>query len=188
MSRAYRIAVSETLRRHVKVDDGVQTSVELLPILPADRMCDLLAAELEELGFERDGNTATRVEEDGTEVTVDLEQGTVTVRLSAEADLELSRKGSGSVYDRRQAKNAQKQLRERLQGELERQADARTEELRQEVTEKLERKLKDLQQEIDGAVNRSSAGALKEKAASLGEIEEISEDSETGSLTIRVRV
>jgi frataxin-like iron-binding protein CyaY len=188
MSRAYRIAVSETLRRHVKVDDGVQTSVELLPILPADRMCDLLAAELEGLGFERDGQTATRVDEDGTVVTVDLEEGTVTVRQSAEAELDLSRKGTGSVYDQRQTKEAEKKLRERLKGELEKQAEARTEDLRQEVTEKLERKLKDLQQEIDGAVNRASAGALKEKAASMGEIEEISEDSETGSLTIRVRV
>jgi hypothetical protein len=188
MSRAYRIAVSETLRRHVKVDDGVQTKVELLPILPADRMCDLLEAELEQLGFERDGNLARRVEDDGTEVTVDLEQGTVTVRLSAEADLELTRKGSGSVYDRKQTKKAKEQLKKRVKGELEKQAAAQTEDLRQAVTEKLERKLRDLQREIDGAVNRSTASALKEKAASLGEIEEISEDSETGSLTIRVRV
>ncbi|MBW2531123.1 MAG: hypothetical protein JRI55_06555 [Deltaproteobacteria bacterium] len=188
MSRAYRIAAAETLRRHVKVEDGVQTGVELLPILPAERMADLLAAELAGLGFERDGGVARRVDEDGTEVTVDLEQGTVTARLVTEADLELKRKGAGAVYDRAQAAKAERELRERLRDELERQADAQQEELRQEVTDRLERKLRDLQREIDGAVNRASAAALKEKAAQLGEIEEISEDVETGSLTIKVRV
>lgn len=188
MSRAYRIAVAETLRRHVKVEDGVQTQVELLPILCAERMSDLLAAELAGLGFERDGGLARRVDEDGTEVAVDLEQGTVTVRLAAEADLELQRKGAGSVYDQKQAAAAKESLRVRLRGELEHQADARQQELRQEVTEQLERKLRDLRREIDGAVNRASAAALKEKAAQLGEIEEISEDQETGCITIKVRV
>lgn len=188
MSRAYRISVSESLRRHVKVEDGVQSKVELLPILPAGRMAELLAAELAGLGFERDGDAARRVDGDGTEVTVDLEQGTVTVRRGAEAELELQRGGAGAVYDPKQAAAAEKNLRARLRGELERQADARQEELRQEVTDQLERKLRDLRLEIDGAVNRVSAAALKEKAAQLGEIEEISEDAETGSLTIKVRV
>ena len=188
MSRAYRIAVSETLRRHVKVGDGVQTSVELLPILAADRMCDLLAAELEALGFERDGHLARRIDEDGTEVTVDLQEGTVTVRLSAEADLELSRKASGSVYAREQAAAAEAKLRAQLGKDLERQAEIRTEELSREVSERLERKLRDLQREIDGAVSRATGKALEEKAASMGEIEEIERDEETGAVTIRVRV
>ena len=188
MSRAYRISVAESIRRHVKVEDGVQTQVELLPILCPERMADLLAAELAKIGFERDGGQARRVDEDGTEVTVDLEQGTVTVRLSAEADVELQRKASGAVYDPKQTEKAEQQLRDRLRGELERQADAQQEELRQQVTEKLERKLRDLQAEIDKAVNRASAAALKEKAAQMGEIEEISEDQETGALTIKVRV
>ena len=188
MSRSYRISVSETLRRHVKVEDGVQTQMELLAILPVQRMAELLAAELEQLGFERDGQLARRTDEDGTEVTVDLEQGTVTVRLAAEADVELERKRTGSVYDRKQQAGAEQQLRRQLREDLERQADARQEELREEVTQQLERKLRDIQQAIDKAVNRASASALKEKAAQLGEIEEISEDTETGSLTIRVRV
>lgn len=188
MSRSYRIAVAETLRRHVKVEDGVQTSVELLPVLPAGRMADLLAAELEALGFTREGKLARRTDEDGTEVTVDLELGTVTVRLTAEADLELERKVSGSTTDRKRVDEAKKKLKKKARADLERRADAEQERLRQEVTEQLEGKLRDLQREIDSAVNRATAAALKEKAAQMGEIEEISEDKETGSLTIRVRV
>ena len=180
--------MSETVRRHVKVDDGVQTQVELLPILPAERMAALLAAELEQQGFECDEERARRVEQDGTEITVDLRQGTVTVRLAAVADLELERQRSGSVYDPKQTAGTEAQLREKLRQELEQQVEAQQEELREQVTQQLERKLRDIQKTIDGAVNRSSGAALKEKAAQMGEIEEISEDTETGSLTIRVRV
>ena len=188
MSRSYRISVSESIRRHVKVDDGVQTRVEMLAILPPQRMADLLAAELEQLGFERDGNTVRRVDEDGTEVTVDLEQGTVTVHLAQEADVELSRQRTGSVYDRSQASAHEEALRRQLRSDMEKQVDREEEKMREQVTAKLEQKLRDIQQAIDQAVNRASASALKEKAAQLGEIEEVTEDAETGSLTIRVRV
>jgi hypothetical protein len=44
MSRAYRIAVSESLRRHLKVEDGVATTLEVLEILPREPMAELLAA------------------------------------------------------------------------------------------------------------------------------------------------
>lgn len=190
MSRAYRIAVSETLRRHVTVEDGVQTTLELLAILPEEAMCELLAAQLEELGFERDegGGSMHRVDDDGMEVTVDLKQGTVTARLAADHEIAISRKASGAIGDRAKVQQAKAALSTKVQGQLERQADKDTEKLRQQLTGRLEQKLRDLQLELDGAVNRATAAALKEKAASLGEIEEISEDEETGALTIKVRL
>ena len=188
MSRAYRISVAETLRRHVRVEDGVQSSLELLPLLPAGRMAELLCAELEQLGFEREGQVVRRVDEDGTEVTVELETGAVTVRLASETDLELHRKGSGVTGDRGRMAEATAALRARVRQDLERQAEAEQEQLREQLTEQLERKLRDLQLELDGAVNRATAAALKEKAAQLGEIEEISEDAESGAVTIRVRL
>ncbi len=41
---------------------------------------------------------------------------------------------------------------------------------------------------ISPAVNRVTAEALKEKAAKLGQIKQISEDAQTGSLTIVLEV
>ena len=187
MSRAYRIAVSETLRRHVKVEAGVQTQLELLHVLAAERMREILAAELAELGFERDGQVCRRVDEDGVEVTVDLDAGTVTVKLAAEEELDMTARES-AASTRAANPELEEQLRQRAQERLERRADARTERMREEVTATLEKKLRDLRAELDGAVNRATGAALKEKAAELGEIEEITEDDETGSLTIRVRV
>ncbi|MGZ3478136.1 MAG: hypothetical protein ACXVCJ_26805, partial [Polyangiales bacterium] len=51
MSRAYRIRVSESIERIVHVEDGVATSLEILPILPKERMQELLAKELEGAGL-----------------------------------------------------------------------------------------------------------------------------------------
>lgn len=199
MSRAYRIAVSETLRRHVTVADGVQTTLELLAILPEEAMCELLAAQLQELGFERDapseqgpegrrGASMHRVDDDGLEVSVDLKQGTVTARLAADHEIALSRQASGATGDRAKVEQAKAALSDKVQQQLGRQADQETEKLRQQLTAQLEQKLRDLQLELDGAVNRATAAALKQKAASLGEIEEISEDEQTGALTIKVRL
>jgi hypothetical protein len=188
MSRAYRISVSESLRRHVTVEDGVCTSLELLSILPQERMQELLATELEGLGFERDGSTVRLVDDHGVEVTVDLSQGTVVIRLVQEHDLEIQRKSRGAAYERSQIKEAEANLRAKLKTQLEQQAEQNAEHLQQQLTKRLEQTVRDLQKELDGAVNRATAKALKEKAAQLGEIEEISENHDTGSLTIKVRV
>ena len=47
MSRAYRVSVSESLSKEVRVEDGLCSRLELLPILPKERLGELLAKELE---------------------------------------------------------------------------------------------------------------------------------------------
>ena len=187
MSRAYRISVAESVRRHVRVKDGIATSLELLAILPEARMAELLAAELEKLGFEREGDRLRRVDDDGIEIEVDPRTGAVMVRIAAEAEVELKEQQSAPSA-RENDPEAKERLRRRVLQSLEGKVAAHEEKLRQEVSARLESKLRDLRKELDGAVGRCLGEALKEKARTLGEIEEISEDEEGGSLTIRVRV
>ena len=56
------------------------------------------------------------------------------------------------------------------------------------MTDRLEKQLGDLRQELDQAVNRVTAESLKEKARRMGQIKEMTEDPQTGSLTIVVEV
>ena len=51
MSRAYRIKVKESLKRDVKAEDSIRTEIELIEVLPAEQMGELLARELEGRGF-----------------------------------------------------------------------------------------------------------------------------------------
>jgi hypothetical protein len=186
VSRAIQIRVSESVVRTVHVEDGVQSSLEMLPILARDRQAELLAAELEKQGFTRDGGVARRKDKDGIEITVDLETATVTVRLGAEADLaeSIERRASVGIERREEAETA---LRDDVMRDLDERLSQRTEALRRDVTQRLERKLGDLRKELDGAVGRATVAALTEKAASLGHIESVVSD-EAGNVAIKVKL
>jgi len=186
MSRAYRISVKESLSRHVQVDDGVCSSLELLPILAKERMREILAAELEQKGFKREGNIVKRQEGEGIAVTVDLDTGEVSVTAEGHADVELATERT-AVVDDTQAGDRERHLREAAKQSLEREAKAEEEALRKRVTEQLEGKLRDLKEELDGVVNRVTGTALKQRAAELGQVEEVHEEA-NGSITIKVRV
>jgi hypothetical protein len=186
VSRAILVRVAESVVRTVHVEDGVAAPLEMLPILAPERMADLLAAELAVLGFERDGSTCKRTEPDGIEVSVDLAASTVAVKLGAgariEEAVELASLGDTDYQAWTEAK-----LRDQAIGELDARVAERTEALRREVTARLEAKLGDIRRELDGAIGRATIGALTEKAAQLGRIEETHQD-DAGNVTIRVRL
>lgn len=190
MSRAYRVAVSGSVDRIVHVDDGVCTSLELLPILPRERMTEHLADELVRRGFTRDGNTARRAMDDGVTVEIELDTGAVTVRVGADVSIAAHAERSTSVVDRASPEavaEAKKKLAVDLDASLEKEVQRQAEVGRHAATKKLEAKLRDLKQELDGVVNRVTGRALKEKAQQMGEIQEIVED-ESGNLTIKVKL
>jgi hypothetical protein len=82
---------------------------------------------------------------------------------------------------------AQENLRGAALSELEKRVATQTEALRREVTGKLERKLGDLRTELDQAIGRTTVAALTERAAQLGEIQELVAD-DAGNVTIKVKL
>ncbi len=189
MSRAYRIQVNESLRKVIRADDHVSTQLELLEILPCDQMSDLLAEELVKQGFEREAGKVVRREGDVT-IEVILETGVVSVRAKSSDQVKVKGQKSGHGFDDvGPAESIQKKkLQDELQRELEDQIGEKEEKLQQELTEQLEQQLKSLRVELDKAVNRATAEALKQKAAKIGKIKQLTEDPESGSLTIVVEV
>lgn len=186
MSRAYRISIKESLAQHVQVEDGVSSTLELLPILQKDRMQHLLGQELEKSGFTRKGTTASRTEKNGVEIEVDLETGQVSATAEGHQDVKLETERT-AVVDQMHKDEREASLRKVAQEALKREAKSEEEALRKKVTQQLEGTLKDLKEELDGVVNRVTATALKTRAAELGQVEEVHEDA-NGGLTIKVRV
>jgi FtsH ternary system domain X5 len=190
MSRAYRIRVRESVHRVVRAADRVSTQLELLEILPADQMGVLLAEELERRGFQRRGKSLSRKGQ-GITIEVDPEIATVAVHAVAEdrVDLEIEKgtvlvRESGGAH----ARNVKEALRQDLRQDLDTKLALRQAEIQQQATEKLEDSLADLRQELNQVVNRVTAEALKKKAAQIGQIKEMTEDREGGSLTIVLEV
>jgi hypothetical protein len=189
MSRAYRIEVSEGVQRIVHVEDGVQGSIDVLPILPAERMSELLANELERRGFartEQDGQTVlVRVGNDNVTVEVNAQTGTVTVSIAEDVTLDLSARAEATSEN---PESARQEAARRLQQALDQQAVPLQGAARQAATARLESELSELRPELDAIVNAVTGEALVEKARELGEIESIEGTVADGTLTIKVRV
>jgi hypothetical protein len=190
MSRAYKIKVSQRATHVLRANDQVSTHLELLEILPCERMSELLESELKKRGFTEQGDKLIRRENDGILIEVDPADASVVVKVESEQKVKLEGELQGWTTEpdgKQQAKEKQN-LRKQLSQDLQRQAKAKADELQQRLTNKLEGRLADLRKELDQAVNRVTADALKEKAAAMGQIKTMTEDVDTGSLTIVLEV
>jgi hypothetical protein len=189
MSRSYRISVRECVNRVIKAEDSISTQLEILEILPPEQMAGLLADELEKGGYRREGNLLVK-EVDGVTVSIDADKGEVTISAEASEAAKVEGELHGRAYDDvgPHAGQVRENLREELKRKLEKGVDDKTGALQGKVTDQLEGQLGDLRQELDQVVNRVTAEALKRKAASLGQIKEITEDPQSGSMTIVVEV
>src|SRR5207253_1669576 len=82
MSRAYKIKVKESARHVLRASDHVSTQLELLAILPPERMAELLANELKRRGFVKQGPTLVRRGQDG--IVVEVDPATMAVSVKTE--------------------------------------------------------------------------------------------------------
>jgi len=190
MSRSSRISVRECINRTIKAEDKITTQLEILEVLPPEQMAGLLGDELEKnRGFRRDGDELVK-EEDGVVISVNAKTGEVTVSAAASESTKVEGELHGRAYD--DVGPHAGQVRENLKGELQKNLEKKVSDkqgaLQTKVTDKLEGKLGDVKSDLDQAVNKVTAEALKRKAAQMGQIKEITEDPQSGSMTIVVEV
>ena len=190
MSRAYRITVKESETRHLKAGDEICTDIEILEILPPEDMATLLREELKKRGFDEQDD-GTLVRKDG-EITVKVDPctGEVSVKAETEATVNQEAKREASGYNDvgPNEKALRERTKEQLKQDLDKKFDNEQSKLQNKATEALEKHLQELQPEISDVVNQVTRDALKQKAQQMGTIKEISEDAESGSLTIKVEV
>ena len=190
MSRAYRITVKESETRNLKAGDEICTQLEILEILPPEDMATLLKEELKKRGFEEQED-GTMVRKDGDiTVKVDPCNGEVTVKAETaeKVDLEARRDATGFNDVGPGENSLRDRVKEQLKQDLDKKFDQEQSRLQTKATEELEKHLQELQPEISQVVNQVTRDALKQKAQQMGTVKEVSEDAESGSLTIKVEV
>jgi hypothetical protein len=190
MSRAYRITVKESDTRHLKAGDEIATQLEILEILPPEDMAALLKEELKKRGFEEQDD-GTLIRKDG-EVTVTVDPCSGEVSVKAETAETVSREAKREATGFNDIGPNESSLRDRVKEQLKQDLDKGFEQeqnrLQGKATEELEQHLQELQPEISAVVNQVTRDALKQKAQQMGTVKEVSEDAESGSLTIKVEV
>ncbi len=189
MSRAYRIRVKESISRDLSASDEICSDLEILEILPGEQMSDLLKGELQGRGYEEKEGKMVK-EQNGVEIAVDTNSGEVSIKAEKKETVKIETEKEGYGYDDVGPNEGtiKKSLSEQAKADLERRAQKQQERVQAEATEKLEGVMGDVRKELNDAVNSVTREALKRKAASMGQIKEMSEDPEAGSLTIKVEV
>ncbi len=189
MSRAYRISVKESVKRDISGTDEICAELELLDILPGDQMRGLLADELKKRSFTESNGQLERTKS-GITVRVDPQSGEVKVHATEgkEVDIESERETYGFDDIGPNAAEIKAQLKSEALKDIDHHVEQHRKKLEKKATAKLQGSLAEVSKELDQIVNGVTREALKKKAASLGSIREISENAETGSLTIKVEV
>lgn len=190
MSRAYRITLKAAEARRLRGEDAVSTKLELLNILPPEQTAQLLKQSLQSRGFEEDADGKMVRRDDTLKVTVDLCNGEVVVQSSIEKEVNLEVEKEGIGYDDVGAdrETIKDRVKEQLQQALENESEEATAKLNEKASEALEKELEKLTPEISKIVNEVTRESLKQKARTVGKVQEIHEDANSGDLTIKLEV
>jgi FtsH ternary system domain X5 len=171
-SRPWKLTAPAPVGRVVAAEDHVNVKIDLPPLLPPERTGQLLSGVLRRRGFgDGDGGRLVR-ERGGVTVTVDPADGSVEVRAEAEQQLPPDKPNPCTC-------RALDRVRE---------AEAGANDLQRQVTRRLAGALARLGCELEGISAEVTRQALKEKAAQMGEVKEVTEDPKTGTLTVVVEV
>lgn len=194
MSRAYQIPVKASVSETIVGKDSISTQLDILGILPPERMGKLLLDSLTARGFTEDPcGTSVSKDVDGVIVRVDG-GGVVTAEVSLQKEVTVDADASvrwDTDYDtksheeRRESEiqKAQEKVKDMVKNKL---ADKK-DELTADATKQLEKALVNVRNDLDASILETTKNALIEKAKSMGEIVEQSEDK-NGDLIIRVKV
>jgi hypothetical protein len=153
-------------------------------------MATLLKEELKKRGFEEQED-GTMIRKDG-DITVKVDPCSGEVSVKAETEETVSQEARRDATGFNDVGPSENSLRDRvkdqLKADLDKKFDQEQSRLQGKATEALEKHLQELQPEISEVVNQVTRDALKQKAQQMGTVREISEDAESGSLTIKVEV
>jgi hypothetical protein len=178
-SRPWRLTTPPPVKDLAVADDKATSRLDIPPVLPPEEMAGVVARRLEERGFREGPGGKMERSRDGVDVSVDPLTGEVETEAHGEAGLRPEEPDEGGGCGCRARSRA---------AAREAENDAVRRGLQAEVTNRLEKALADLNCELEGVVSRATSTALKRKAKRLGEIKAITEDEQTGSLTIVVEV
>lgn len=196
MSYPYRVVVTKGVEEQVCASDRSEKTVEVPPIVGAERSREILREALKKRGWEGEGTVLTRTQ-DGLEQTFDLETGRVTTVVEGEDTIEkeLTLEGQGDSWTRPSGAE-EEALRRKVEEEVDRrlkisdeERQARREELEERLAARLRESDEERTRELNEVLLEVYAESLKEKARGLGTVTEVREErAENGEYELVIRV
>jgi FtsH ternary system-associated peptide len=179
-----------TVGDDVTSGDHIEIAVQLLPLLDPASLAELVRQSLEQQGWSRqpDGSMTKAF----GETTATLAPDATNVRLAIETSTSVEAEATATKAAPKEEAEAaaEAEARAKAEAKLEGARDAARGKLVRKNAEKILEAEPALRRDIDQAVNAATKAALKRRAASLGEIENIQETTDEDGrfgLTITVR-
>ena len=176
----------------VEVKDHADLEIRVLPILPRERIDEIIRQHLLEEGWTKGDDGALTKQIGDVEATLPAGSSTIRITLSDERRVAVEAKVKGRINpgDEEAAARVDKAAQDKAQQRL---ADAQAQaqrEMEEQVANELLGVWRELRAQLDEVVNVTTRQALEERASQLGAIESIEEgrDKDRGyELTITVR-
>lgn len=188
MSYAYRVTVTRSVQETVKGKDSSRNKIQLTEILPPERMKELLQRALEKKGFEKQADGSFQRTKDGVTEVYDPKTGDVTATAEVAGDIK-KQKSVQAVGDARNQRDAgsqrsfaENEVGARLEKEIavtEAERSAKRKELETDAKKRLEETEKARVRDLNEATLDVYAEAIKEKAKTLGEVKEMTENKKS---------
>lgn len=189
MSQRYKIRLEDQWRIEAVGSDHVAMALQILPLLEASRIGELLAAELARRGFAEDGEGQYCLPSGDLQLTIDTRSQIATLAGDFSATLAAEESVEGSLDECGETRLlAEEHLREQLEAKLQHSLDEQREEQRQQFALLLSEQLQQLRPLILSIVDAVTIDALKEKAAEIGSVESIDEDRDSGTLSLVIEL
>ena len=122
MSKGYYITIKESISTPVNIEaeDKLEQQIKLRSILPKDQMKELFKNAILELGFIEKEGLFIRLDENGEEQIIDLEELKLTVQLQrSEQEMRLlSEEKRITLEKRSEQENIKQQLKKNLQDKI----------------------------------------------------------------------
>ena len=193
MSKGYYITIKESISTPVNIEaeDKLEQQIKLRSILPKDQMKELFKKAILELGFIEKEGLFIRLDENGEEQIIDLEELKLTVQLQrSEQEMRLlSEEKRITLEKRSEQENIKQQLKKNLQDKIDSLTVEHSDRLQLELAAELAQNTPKRNELIHTALQKTYAEALKRKAQSLGQVIEQSEHtSEDGQYELHIKI
>lgn len=195
MSQTYRVRAKETVEETVEVGKKWKKKIRTLPVLPKERMHDLIADQFEQdPDWEKtDEGTYKKEIDENWSLELDPESLQLEVEYQDEESISIEKEEEMNVYDHgdneeRAKEKGQAQLKAKLQKEAEDQGKEWQEASKEKAKEQYENEIEQkVSKEIKEKVEKGNVEALKEKARSLGQVES-ENDKGNGEYQVKIRL
>jgi hypothetical protein len=174
----------------IHVTDHADIEIRVLPILPRERIDEIVRQHLKEHGWAEQPDGSLEKEFGDTIAVLPPDSNTIRVTLSGDRSVQVTSNVKQNIQqgDEEARAGVQRKAEEQAARKLADASDEARREMEADIADRLLRAWREVKAEVDQAVNDTARQALQERASQLGHIESIEEGRGSNGFEVTITV